>query len=241
MTVALAAGCQQDLADLDGIYFSGDARRVHCAVDLDDKGNISMGSIDGGLDRAADRNEIMEVYAHQPGATVKLATIEHLLAGAQQRGLAFNTYADFAAGTWQSPGVALSFDDTSAYAWVDMLPLLAQYGARVTFFVSRYKFLNDYEHAAIAELATAGHDVEAHSVLHMRAPLYVEDHGLQAYVDDEFQASVDDLRADGYQITAFAYPFGARTDELDRALLSHVGVLRSVTFTYTGVENPCPY
>lgn len=241
LVLLLVAGCQHDLADIDNIYYAGGERRVHCAVDLDSKGNVGVTSIDGGLDRAAARNEVIELYAHHPGLTIPVSTIEHVLAGAQQRGLAFNTYADFAAGTWQAPGIALSFDDTSIQAWLDMQPMLAQYGARVTFFVSRYTFINDTEKADLAELAAAGNDVEAHSILHLRAPQYVEDRGLQAYVDNEFQASVDALRADGFAISAYAYPFGARSDELDGALLAHVQVLRSVTFTYAGVENPCPY
>jgi hypothetical protein len=241
LVLVLLAGCQHDLADVDSIYFSGDARRVHCAVDLDSRGKIGAASIDGGLDRAAARNEIIELYAHHPGATVPVSTIEHVLAGAQQRGMHFNTYADLASGNWQAPGVALSFDDTSIGAWLDTEPLFAQYGARVTFFVSRYPLLNATEHAWLAELAADGHDIEAHSVLHLHAPEYVEANGLQAYVDDEFQASVDALRADGYPITTYAYPFGARTDELDRALLAHVTLLRSVTFTFEGVSSPCPY
>jgi hypothetical protein len=239
--LALVASCQQDLSEIDGIYYKGDARRVHCAVDLDSRGGVDTASIDSGLDRAVARNEVIELYAHHPGETVPLATLEHVLAGAQQRGLAFNTYADFAAGTSQAPGIALSFDDTSILAWLQTLPLFQQYSARVTFFVSRYRFLNDTEREWVTEIAAAGHDIEAHSVLHMRAPNYVRDNGLQAYVDNEFQASIDDLRADGYPIAAYAYPFGARTDELDQALLAHVTVLRSVAFTYPEVSSPCPY
>lgn len=241
VVVLLLAGCQQDLADIDGIYFSGGARRVHCAVNLDAKSNLGVTSIDGGLDRAVARNEVIELYAHQPGLTVAPSTLEHVLSAAQQRGLHFNTYSDFANGTWQAPGIALSFDDTSVFAWQNTLPLFAQYNARVTFFVSRFQFLQDNEQAVVADLAAAGHDVEAHSVRHLHAPDYVEQNGLQAYVDNEFQASVDKLRDAGYAIDAYAYPFGARSDEIDAALLPHIGVLRSVTFTYEGVESPCPY
>jgi hypothetical protein len=54
--------------------------------------------------------------------------------------------------------------------------------------------------------------------------------------------SIDGLRDEGYPVRAFAYPFGARTGELDRALLSRVGILRSVTFTteVPAVSDPCP-
>ncbi len=55
--------------------------------------------------------EIIELYAHNPGGTAKLETLEHVLAGASARGLAFVTYADFARGEARAPGLALSFDN----------------------------------------------------------------------------------------------------------------------------------
>jgi peptidoglycan/xylan/chitin deacetylase (PgdA/CDA1 family) len=213
---------------------------VHCAIDLDAKSNVSMDSIDGGLDRALDRGEIIELYAHNPGKTVPLATIEHVLAGAQARGLAPVTYADFARGEARAPGLALSFDDTSVQAWVDALPLLSQYGARVTFFVSRYAALRDNERALVRVLADAGHDIEPHTVNHLNAPQYVETNGLKAYLNDEVWPSVDRLEEDGYEVNAFAYPFGARTGEIDDAIRARVPVLRSVEFSYSGVVSPCP-
>jgi hypothetical protein len=48
------------------------------------------------------------------------------------------------------------------------------------------------------------------------------------------------LRADGYRVLSYAYPFGARTGELDRALAAHVPVLRSVEFPIEGPFSPCP-
>ena len=183
----------------------------------------------------------MELYAHHPGATVAVATLDHVLAGAVARGLTFVQYRDFAAGTAHGPGLALSFDDTSIQAWTDTQPLFAQYGAKVTFFVSRFPAISDDERRQLHALADAGHDIEAHSILHLRAPQYVEEHGLQAYLDDEAQPSIDLLRADGFDIVAYAYPFGARSAELDRSLLERVTVLRSVSFPWSvGVESPCP-
>jgi len=56
-----------------------------------------------------------------------------------------------------------------------------------------------------------------------------------------WRPSCEVLRADGFELSAFAYPFGARTGELDRALLAEVPILRSVSFSYTGViASPCP-
>lgn len=238
--LACACGCQRELASIDGIYYAGGARSVHCAANVDSKDNIGNADIDGGLDRALARGEIIELYAHHPGVTVKLSTLEHLLDAAAARGLRFVTYAELSTGTVVGPGVALSFDDTSVAAWTALAPTLDQYGARATFFVSRYPALQPGERAQLKDLADAGHDIEPHSVMHLRAPSYVEDNGLDAYVAREFQASVDALAADGYTAHAYAYPFGARTGELDHALLERVPILRSVVFTYAGIEDPCP-
>jgi hypothetical protein len=238
--LALAA-CHQDLDEVDGIFDDGSGQKVHCAVNLDGEADNSPDSINGALDRAADRNETVELYAHHPGVTVSLDVIERVLAGAQQRGLAFIQYRDFAAGTAHGPGLALSFDDTSIDDWVATLPLFAQYGAKVTFFVSRFKFITDAQRGELHTLAAAGHDIEAHSVLHLRAPEYVEANGLSAYLDDEAQPSIDALVTEGFPIVAYAYPFGSRTGELDRGLLDRVSVLRSVAFPWSGgVSSPCP-
>jgi hypothetical protein len=237
---ALVTGCQLELDELDGVFYDGDNRLVHCGVNLDTSARTSLASIDGGLDRARDRGEVIELYAHHPGDTVPIATLEHVLAGAQQRGLAFYTYADFAHGRAIEPGLALSFDDTSVQAWYDLRPLLDRHAARVTFFVSRYYNIHDEQREQLRQLADDGHDIAAHSVQHMRAPDYVEAHGLNAYLHDEVDPSIGVLRDAGYDITSFAYPFGARTGELDRAIGKRVGVLRSVAFTYGFVGDPCP-
>ncbi len=236
----LLAGCQQDLASIDSIYYAGGSRPVHCAVNLDSKARNDTSSVDGGLDRAVSRGEVIELYAHHPGVTVPVDTIAHVLAAASDRGMAFVTYGDLARRTWTAPGLALSFDDSSVDAWFALQPLFEQYGAHVTFFVTRYTLLTDAQRDELRQLAAAGHDIEAHTVNHRRAPEYVEDNGLDAYMKDEAQPSIDVLAADGYDVAAFAYPFGARTDELDRALLGRVTILRSVAFSFEGVVDPCP-
>jgi peptidoglycan/xylan/chitin deacetylase (PgdA/CDA1 family) len=238
---AFAPGCQEDLAAIDGMFYDGDGRSVHCAVDLDDDAHNSLASIDTALDRAAARGQVAELYAHSPGKTVPVSVLEHVLQGAHDRGLAFVTYADFAAGAGTGPALALSFDDTSVDAWYAMRPQLLAVGARATFFVSRYAALREEQHAKLRELAADGHAIEAHSVLHLRAPEYVEDHGLAAYLDNEVVPSIEVMRADGFPVTSFAYPFGARTGEIDEAILEHVAILRSISFSYTGpVIDACP-
>jgi len=214
---------------------------MHCAVDIDASAYNSHASIDSALDRARDRGEVAELYAHHPGVTVSVADVEYVLAGARDRGLDFVTYHDFAnPDATPRAALALSFDDTSVDAWTDARPLFAQYGARITFFVSHYGDLTDAQRAELVALAADGHDVEAHSVLHLRGPEYVEQRGLGAYLADEVDPSIDRLRGDGFDVAAYAYPFGSRTSQTDHAILERVPVLRSVAFTWSEASSPCP-
>lgn len=237
--LALAA-CHYDVGEADSAFYSWDRRAVHCAVDIDTYARISTTSIETGLDRARDRGEVLELYTHEPGATVTWDAIEAVLAGAQARGLAFVTYADMVFDRRPSGGgIALSFDDRAVPAWLAGRELFKRYNARLTFFVSGWTpSLRD----GLRALASDGHDIEAHSVNHLRGPVMVEERGLAAYISDEVVPSIDVLRQDGYDVQAFAYPFGARTAETDRAILRHVPLVRSVAYTWDSPAiDPCPY
>ncbi len=236
--LALTA-CQHGIEDTDGAFYHFDGRRIHCAVDID-TGTRNDDSIDAALDRARDRAEVVELFAHHPGDTVKASTIEHVLAGARDRGLRFLTYSDLATAE-PGPGILFSFDDKWVDAWFGLRSMFAQYGARVTFFIAYYPDYTDAEKSELQQLAADGHDIEAHSIEHRRAPEYVEARGVRAYLDEEVLPSITLLENDGYPVTTFAYPFGARTQETDHAILEHVSYIRSVAFTWSGVADPCPY
>jgi hypothetical protein len=234
-------GCQATASGVDGAFYDGDRRPVHCALGIDTVSGNSPASIDSGLDRARDRGEIVELFTHAPGKSITLAELERVLAGAAARGLPFVTYEQLAAGTATGAGLALAFDDADVASWTAVRPMLARYGARITFFVSRYPALDATARAAIRDLASDGHAIEAHTVNHLRGPDYVEQRGLAAYLADEVLPSIDLLRADGYPVAAFAYPFGVRTEETDQAILGHVAILRSVSFAYGApIVAPCP-
>jgi peptidoglycan/xylan/chitin deacetylase (PgdA/CDA1 family) len=216
---------------------------VLCATGLDDVAGNDLDSIRAGLDRAAARGEVLHLYGHSPGKTARAGKVETVIAEAAARNLTFVTYAQIADGiATPGGGIALSFDDTDVHAWSTLRDPLRQVGGRATFFVSRYDALDADRKTKLAELLLDGHAVEAHTVRHQHAPDYVEEHGLAAYLREEALPSIERLRADGYPVRAYAYPFGARTDETDHALLKHVEVLRAVTFTteLPLVEDPCP-
>ena len=55
-----------------------------------------------------------------------------------------------------------------------------------------------------------------------------DEHGI-VYVDDEVQPSIDILRADGFTPTAFAYPHGAYSKELDEAIARRIAITRAIS------------
>lgn len=227
-TVWLMA-CRVPISAKNSAFYHWNGARVHCAINIDDHSNIDRADLDGGLDRARDRDEAIELYAHAPGQTIALAALETVLADAQARGLHFVTYADLATDRVPHTGsLVLSFDDNAVAAWIAARPLLQRYGVHATFFVSRYSLLQPEEQAEIAELASDGHGIEAHTVHHLHGVAYVEEHGLDVYINDEVQPSIDVLVNDGYPVAAFAYPFGDRTEEIDHAVLQRVQLVRAI-------------
>jgi len=214
---------------------------VHCSIVLDTYARNDLASIEAGLDRAVANGEAFEIYAHDPGRTVSWSELEDVLAAIQRRGLPYFTYAELAnRSVTPQAGVVLSFDDAYVGHWLAGADLYAKYGARITFFVAYYDNLDADDRQALHELVTRGHTVEAHSVNHLRAPLYVEQNGLTAYLRNEALPSIEWLEADGFPVTTYAYPYGARTSEIDSAMLDRVPLVRSVSFTWSGVADPCP-
>ncbi|HEY4179959.1 MAG TPA: polysaccharide deacetylase family protein [Kofleriaceae bacterium] len=208
---------------------------------MDDEAGVSISEIEAAMDRALERSETVELYGHKPGVTVPVEKLEAVVAAADARGLPFVLYSDFAHGEGNGPGVALSLDDNSVALWDGIRPMLRQYNAHFTFFVSRYTNLSDTQKATLADFLNDGHELQPHSVKHLREPEYVEERGLAALMTEEVLPSIDALRADGYPAEAFAYPFGARTSEIDEEILKHVKVLRSLSFPYGfPIEDACP-
>jgi Polysaccharide deacetylase len=238
-----AAGCRSSLDDVDAIFFDGDGRKVHCAMNLDKAtgSESSNANVFAGLDRARDTGEIIELFAHRPGVTVDWDDLEAVIAGAEARQLRFVSYAEMLDGA-TGPGIALSFDDAGITSWYQGREMFRRHGARATFFVTRYAAWNDEWRQMLRDLASDGHSVEPHGRFHFDSPQYVEEHGVQAFLDDEVLPSIESLREDGYTPTTYAYPFGARTPETDRAILRYLPRLRSLTYSFDGpgVSQPCP-
>lgn len=221
VTLALLAGCT------DGsLQYGWDDRNVLCSFSVDDLSQSApWGKVSDEMDYAADHASVALMHAHKPGETISVAAIERILDEADAHHLTYLTYSDLVPATPRA-GLALCFDDSAVDAWYAQRDLFAAHNAHVTFFVTRYANWTDAEHAELAELAAAGHDIEAHGVNHLNAPDYVDAHGMAAYLTDEALPSIDILDQAGYAVTSYAFPFGASTDALDDALLEHVARVR---------------
>jgi peptidoglycan/xylan/chitin deacetylase (PgdA/CDA1 family) len=229
--LAASVGCDS-LSEYNDVYSVGADHRVLCGYSLDDKNSVSVDALSSAFERARARRETVHLYAHKPSGTVQSSTIESAVAGASDRGLGFVTYRELAMGVVPTKGsLALSFDDHAVSEWRAMLPMFAQYHARVTFFVSSFQFGTPEDRAMLHELAAAGHDIEYHSTNHFNAEQYSTANGVERYIADDIDPGLAAMRADGFDPVVFAYPFGARTEATDAALLTKFTLLRAIHYS----------
>lgn len=242
MLLLLACCGKAPLVDEPGAFYAWDDRKIHCAAEIDDSDGIPMSSITDGLDRAAADGTVLELLVHRPGESMTRAEFETLLRGVTDRQLPFLTVKDMLAGPPRA-GVALMFDDAYPTIWLGVEDLLEQYGAHVTLYITWYSRIQQADRDRIRQLADAGHDIEAHSVNHLRGPNYVEAHGLDQYITDEVVPSFELLRADGYDPVSYAYPFGMRTDEIDEAVLAtgYAKTVRALVQPNPVRASACPF
>lgn len=216
------------LAGCADLTYDWDDRRVLCSQPVDDiSDHTPWGVVEDGMLQAEALRAVLLVHAHVPEVTISIAAIERLLAMADAHHLAFLTFRELQPGATPRAGLALAFDDNAIDAWFGIRDRLAAHGAHVTFFVTRWYSRSDAERAELRTLFDAGHDVEPHSVNHLHAPAYVQDHGLDAYLVDEVVPSIDGLTAAGYPPPdTFAFPFGDTSDEITAAVLRIVPRVR---------------
>jgi hypothetical protein len=232
VAVALVAGgCHDD----SWLQYEWDDRRVLCSTNVDDMTQEPMwDAITDAIRYAGEHDSVAVLHAHIPGKTISLDALDRLFDLVDEYSLDYVTFSDFVTDPHPRAGLSLSLDDSAIDVWAAHRDYFAARGARVTFFVTRYYNWTPEQHDLLADLAAAGHDVQAHSVNHLNAPGYVEEHGLAAYIDHEMLPSLHILEDAGFAVNAYAYPGGATTDQIDEALLRHVPFLR------LGVGS-CPY
>ena len=117
-------------------------------------------------------------------------------------------------------GILLSFDDYSPDTWSYYFDLFDEYDAKVTFFI-----IGDEPTDFCYDAIDRGHEIACHTASHS---------DLTEVTPEEFQAeAIDPLIAfqeKGIEMTTFAYPYGAYTEETNELLLQHYKTLRGAYF-----------
>lgn len=75
------------LDELDEIYYGFGGQRLIYALSLE--GKLTTDQLSAALSRAKDRNEVLILYGHVPGKTLKLDLLEEILSIANKKGLRF--------------------------------------------------------------------------------------------------------------------------------------------------------
>ncbi len=226
VVLAALAGCTR-VTEKDYLSYAWDDRDILCSDAIDDIAKpVNWPFIERELKQAGDDKWALMLHAHTPGVTVSMDAIERVLDDADADGLDYVTFSELVPGEHRG-ALALAFDDNAPDQWITVAPLLAAHHAHVTFFVTRWNELTAAQHDELHQLAEDGHDLEPHTVHHLHATAYVEQHGLPEYMDDEVLPSIQVLVEAGYHPTSFAYPFGDHTIEIDEAVLRYVARVRT--------------
>jgi len=128
----------------------------------------------------------------------------------------------------ESAGVILlTFDDHFTDAWVTAIPLFADHGARVTFFISEPHLLQPSQIDGLHRLAAAGHEIACHGLTHASAVDCLARHGPDGFLASEIDPAIDQLRQHGFAVRSYAYPRSQRSEATDSVLLPRFERLRS--------------
>ena len=200
--------------------------RILCSQSLDHAGDDpSWFRIAKELAAARASHSVMLFHGHQPGVELQVSTIERIIELAQENGLPMLRYDEMATAT--RGGVALAIDDDEIDEWFALRDVLAQTGTHVTFFVTRWVYKPPEEIDKLLTLAADGNELEPHTVDHLHAIAYEHDHGIDAWLADQVDPSIQIMRDAGLEPQFLAYPFGERDDAIDQAALTRVQAVRA--------------
>ena len=128
-------------------------------------------------------------------------------------------------------GIVLTFDDRAVESWYSARDLFKKYDAKATFFVTKYHKLNQEKIEMLKNLKQDGHEVGSHGLNHIRATTFIKENSLKAYLSQEILPTVELMNIDGLGPTSFAYPYGSRKKEIDKALLEEFNIIRGTAPT----------
>ncbi len=127
-------------------------------------------------------------------------------------------------------GIILTFDDHFVTEWYDADMTLSRYQWKATFFISEFASLDAKDVDRLRSLQAKGHEIGLHGANHMNAVDFVSLHSIEQYIEAEILPSVQTMTAEGLIVNSFAYPNGAWTKKIDRALQNHFTMRRGTAY-----------
>jgi peptidoglycan/xylan/chitin deacetylase (PgdA/CDA1 family) len=125
------------------------------------------------------------------------------------------------------PGIALTFDDAYYDEWIEMLPILNKYNAKVTFFISPNYPGNDINSKEkILKLYNAGNEIGLHTMNHPHLSTYLKNHSINAYYKNEILPGISFLNSMGISPGSFSYPYGQFSDKANKLLSEYFNKVR---------------
>jgi peptidoglycan-N-acetylglucosamine deacetylase len=128
------------------------------------------------------------------------------------------------------PGVVISFDDAYVDEWFEADKVLKKYDWKATFCVCRIDSIGSPQLKKLHQLQDEGHEIAGHGYHHYNAVKFVKHNGIDEYIKQEIDPMMVSMKKNGFNVTSFAYPYGERSDVLDKALAPKFKVIRGRDF-----------
>lgn len=125
--------------------------------------------------------------------------------------------------------LALTFDDASVDNWYQNLNLLDSLNIRATFYISSYHSLTARQKEKLKGIQQRGHEIAYHTATHPDLVKAITKNGMAQTEASEILSDLNLMRADGYTITDFAYPYGSHSMQLDNCLLRRFKSVRALS------------
>lgn len=129
----------------------------------------------------------------------------------------------------KAPAVFLCFDDCHIDEWYHSIGYFDHHNMKVTFYLSDIAGIRLINHGweKVHELEVHGHTIGYHGMNHLRAGNMIAEEGCEVFMAREIIVGLNILKDEGFEdIRHYCYPYGNRTEESDKCLLTVFDTLR---------------
>jgi peptidoglycan/xylan/chitin deacetylase (PgdA/CDA1 family) len=126
----------------------------------------------------------------------------------------------------------LTFDDRYIEEWFNHSRFLSELGVCATFFVSGIDQITSSQIDKLLEMQSYGHEIGCHSLCHFHPIKFLEVFTVKDYMQYEVFPALRQMKAYGFRVDSWAYPFNAYTLNLAREIAQHFKVQRARADTF---------